>query len=91
MRELYGTDPESLLNLISKTDESLDTLMLVGHNPTWEVFGSLLIGGGDIRMPTGALACFKLQTTSWKQVHFGSAILSWLVTPKLLAKAFPSK
>lgn len=86
-RRLYGAEPGSLLTLIQNADDTLVTLMLVGHNPTLEVFGGLLMGGRSLRMPTCALACFMLQVDAWNEVNFGSANLSWLVTPKLLANA----
>jgi phosphohistidine phosphatase len=85
-RSLYGAGPEFILELIKQQDDAVKTLMVVGHNPTWELMAHLLIGGGNLRFPTGALARIKLPCHSWREIAFGQGTLSWLVTPKQLKK-----
>ena len=85
-RDLYGAEPESILHLLQQQEDSIETLMLVGHNPTWESLAHLLIGGGSLRFPTGALARIKFAATGWLEISFGQGTLSWLVTPKQLKK-----
>jgi phosphohistidine phosphatase len=85
-RVLYGAAPESILDLVRQQEDSVGTLMLVGHNPTWEVIAHLFIGGGNVRFPTCALARIKLNETSWKNIAFGQGTLTWLVTPKQLKR-----
>ena len=86
MSQLYGAGPASVIELIRQQEDSIETLMLVGHNPTWESLAHHLIGGGDLRFPTAALAQIKMHGTDWNQIDFGQGTLSWLVTPKLLKK-----
>jgi phosphohistidine phosphatase len=85
-RDLYQSDPQTILKLIQKQDDSLSNLMLVGHNPTWETLAALMIGGGGLRFPTAAVARIKFTEESWKQIQFGQGTLSWLVTPKILSR-----
>ena len=33
-RALYGVDEDGLLDLVAMTDESVSTLVVIGHNPT---------------------------------------------------------
>jgi len=87
-RDFYGAGPGSVLQLIQQQEDSIKTLMLVGHNPTWESLAHLLIGGGNLRFPTGALARIRSPESRWSQTEFGNNTLSWLVTPKLLKKGF---
>ena len=84
---LYGASPLEVVDLIAQQTPDVGRLMLVGHNPTWEETASLLIGGGLIRLPTAAVACLRLSVSTWSDVAPGSAVLSWLLTPKLLKKA----
>lgn len=84
---LYGASPLEVVALIAQQASDIERLMLVGHNPTWEETAGLLIGGGMIRLPTAAVACFRLPVSNWSDVAPGNAILSWLLTPKLLKKA----
>ncbi len=57
--------------------------MLVGHNPGFEMLVEQLYGG-DVRMPTAAIAFITLSVTSWTDVDTEMGELQWLVTPKLL-------
>ncbi|MGW8181496.1 MAG: SixA phosphatase family protein [bacterium] len=85
-RDLYEAAPESILHLLQQQEDSIGTLMIVGHNPTCESLAHLLIGGGSLRFPTGALARIKFPATAWHGIAFGQGTLSWLVTPKQLKK-----
>jgi phosphohistidine phosphatase len=84
--QLYETGPLPILDLLRQQKDEIDTIMLVGHNPTWEDLAHHLIGGGHFRFPTAALARIRLPGNSWSQLVFGQGTLSWLVTPKLLKK-----
>jgi len=86
-RDLYFASPEQILEIIQQQSDSVEHLLLVGHNPTWEYLISLLVGGGLFRMPTAALAKIRIQTEHWSDVSGECGILEFLVTPKLLMKA----
>lgn len=83
-RSLYATTPESALDLIKGIDDSADSVLLVGHEPTWSVLAGRLIGAGSIRMPTAAMVRIDMAVARWKSVSFCSGTLIWMVTPKLL-------
>ena len=70
--ELRGLPPEARVALI------------VGHEPTWSETLELLIGGGRVRMPTGALARVELDVARWEDLGPARGELTWLVHPKLL-------
>jgi phosphohistidine phosphatase SixA len=40
-------------------------LLVVGHQPTSSQVAELLIGGGSLRLPTGALARVDLDVDQW--------------------------
>lgn len=65
--ELYLADPETYINLARQTDDSIATLMMVGHNPGIEELVEML-GGRDEGMPTAALACIRLSIDSWREI-----------------------
>ena len=64
---------------------STELLLVVGHEPTSSETASLLIGGGRVRMPTGALVRidFDADIESWADVGPGTGSLSWLLVPRL--------
>lgn len=83
--EFYGAQTETLLEALRALDDEVATVLLTGHQPTWSQTVSRLSGGGNVRFPTAALACLDYRG-EWSTLAEGRCELSWLVTPKLLAR-----
>jgi len=76
---------------IRNTNEKIERVMLVGHNPTVENVTGALIGSGgaaNLRMPTAALVCLNTYVLHWEQVQWGTCQLNWMMIPKVLKKVF---
>ncbi|MFM7219679.1 MAG: SixA phosphatase family protein [Nodosilinea sp.] len=82
--DLYEAGPEQVLGVIRGQGDRHQRILLVGHQPTWSDTISWLMGGGHVEVPTATLVCLDLQTSDWRQVAPGQAILLWLLPPKLL-------
>jgi phosphohistidine phosphatase len=82
--DLYGASPQSVLELVQGQPDTIDSLMLVGHEPTWSHAVSLLTGGGNLRFPTATVARVDFDVISWRDIAFGRGELIWLVPPKAL-------
>ena len=80
----YGTDPERLLDWVRRLDDGTNSILLAGHQPTWSLFASGLIGGGQLRYPTAALAKIGLHVDRWSEVDFGCGELVWFQLPRVL-------
>lgn len=81
---LYGASPEGALEVIRGLVASADTVLLVGHEPTWSVLAGRLIGKGNLKMPTAGLVRIDTTAERWGAVGFGTGTLVWMVTPRLL-------
>ena len=81
---LYEADPGRVVELIQQQPDDRDTVLFTGHEPTFSATASLLIGGGELRMPTAAIACIEFEAERWSDVKPPAGRLAWLVTPKLL-------
>jgi phosphohistidine phosphatase len=84
---LYQASPEAVLAEIGREPESTETLLAVGHEPTWSRLASRVAGGGQLRYPTAALVCVRFDLASWVEVTDAIGELLWFVTPKLLQRA----
>jgi phosphohistidine phosphatase SixA len=84
--ELYQASPGRVLELIRDIKDSVNSVLLVGHEPTWSLLAGKLIGRARVEFPTAAMARIDLPVARWGDVGFGKGILVWLVTPKLLAR-----
>jgi len=82
--ELYETRPQAVLALLREMPRQYDSVMLVGHEPTWSQLTSQLIGGGNIALKTATMACVEVAAQDWSQVEAGTGQLLWLLQPKLL-------
>ncbi|MFZ0995258.1 MAG: histidine phosphatase family protein [Candidatus Dormiibacterota bacterium] len=79
-------DPASVMEEIRGASSEAAVLLLVGHEPCLSQLAELLIGGGSLRLPTGALARIDLDVEAWIDVSGGVGQLVWLVAPRLVAK-----
>ena len=80
---LYGGGPEDVLDVLRTVPPPSIRVLVVGHEPAWSETASVLIGGGELRMPTGALAGLEVLVRSWEALAPGTCRLHWLLPPKL--------
>jgi phosphohistidine phosphatase len=67
---LYGAGPDECLALLREQPDHCRTVMIVGHNPTFEQLVELLTGSPE-RFPTAALARIRLPIERWADVAPG--------------------
>jgi phosphohistidine phosphatase len=82
-RRIYLASPDMLIEVIRELPEEVETAMLVGHNPGMEDL-ILRLCGGNVRMPTAAVAGLRMYADVWADVRGGDAYMQWLVKPKIL-------
>ncbi|MDQ3800700.1 MAG: histidine phosphatase family protein [Acidobacteriota bacterium] len=83
---IYEASPSSLLYLLAESDDALDSVLVVGHNPGLEGLIKILTGGIQ-PLPTAALAQIELNIDSWREIAAGSGKLNSVVRPKEEMKA----
>lgn len=82
--DLYLPSPYDLLRVLEQQPDEVGSVMLVGHEPAWSETLSLLVGGGEFKLPTAAMARVDVAVERWEEIDFGSGELRWLITPKEL-------
>lgn len=83
-RKLYSGGGNAVIEEIQAAEDHAEVLLVAGHQPTWSLTCSLLIGGGELRYPTAAACCMSFPVDSWRQVRPGGGELLWFVPPKLI-------
>ncbi len=89
---LYLAAPEVVLARIAELADEEPHLLVVGHNPGLHALALELVGEGDRKtlallareFPTGALAVFSFEASSWKDVTSASGHLEHFTTPRRL-------
>ena len=79
---IYESHSSEILELLQQMNQNLNSVMLVGHEPTWSGLTSLLIGGGNIRFPTAAIARIDFYANDWRNVNAARGELRWLLQPR---------
>lgn len=84
-RPFYETTPGGVLATLRELPAAVEVALAVGHEPAWSETATRLIGGGALRLSTGAVAAIRLDIEFWGDIRGGRGELLWLVAPKLLA------
>ena len=79
---LYGTSIEGALAVAAQAPEPTETLMLVGHEPTWSYLVHSLTGA-DVDIKTATIAAVDLSISRWSQAQQARGTLVYLLQPRL--------
>jgi len=82
-RRLYTFDEKDLLDRVTELDDSLDCVLMVGHNPAIELLCLELTGEDVGKYPTAALATLAFDGP-WRTLAAGEARLESFVRPREL-------
>jgi phosphohistidine phosphatase len=83
VESIYEASEQTLCHIVSEIEDSLERVMLVGHNPGVEGFIGYLTGQIE-PMPTGAFAVIELSIGKWLQIDVGCGVLKTVYRPKSL-------
>ena len=92
-RGLYLAAPSELLLAVGRVEDSVDTLLVVGHNPGIHALAAQLTGDGEPaaarrlarKFPTAGLAELHFPVESWSEIGASGGELLRFVTPRELA------
>ena len=65
---LYTADEAQCLEVIHDADNSIDSLMITGHNPTISGFAHALTGNFSENMPTSSCVIIRFDTEKWNTI-----------------------
>ncbi len=79
---LYEADSLDILNVISATQDYIDSVMIFGHNPGLTDFVNFISEGGIENIPTCGVVFLTLKAKSWNDLSRGSCEINWFDFPK---------
>lgn len=88
--EIYGATARELVELLRAVPDPCRSVLLIGHNPGFEMLAEALLGPGEHdpsvermleKYPTGALASFET-TGRWSDLAPGTCTLRSFVRPR---------
>jgi phosphohistidine phosphatase len=82
-QRIYDALAGELLAIVQQSEDPVERLMMVGHNPGFERLASRLLGQ-QLEMPTGSLVEIHLPIDNWSDAADGSGRLVRFLKPKEL-------
>lgn len=79
---LYEADSLDILNVISDTEDYIDSVMVFGHNPGLTDFVNFISEGGIENIPTCGVVFLTLKAKSWNDLSRGTCEINWFDYPK---------
>jgi phosphohistidine phosphatase len=79
---LYGASANEALQIAAEAPDSVERLMLVGHEPGW---GYLVrsVTGAAVNMKTATVAGIDMQMESWRHAPEAMGSLAYLLQPRM--------
>jgi phosphohistidine phosphatase len=84
--DLYDASTRTLMEFISRLDNSLKSVMIVGHNPALSYVAEYLTDTEVGSMAPGGIAIVRLTVSSWKEITKGAGELVQYFHPEALEK-----
>ena len=81
---IYNASTEQLRDIIASVDDSVEKLLVIGHNPGIERLAAKFAAGEVQEFPTAALAEIELPIEHWRDIREAGGRLVHLLTPKTL-------
>ena len=86
-RDLYASHAEAVLDHVKRLDNRHQSVLLVGHEPTWSDLAGRLIGNASLRVATATLVRIDFHVERWSALELGRGTLIWMIPPKVLQRA----
>jgi len=79
---IYGAGLAEMLSIINRLDNTLNTVMLVGHNPTFSTLAYYLTHHSVDNIPTCGVFCIDFNGKKWQGIAEASGKLDFFDYPK---------
>lgn len=83
LKDMIYNNPsqEQFLELIKKIEDSYETVIIFGHNPSLSEFASYLIKDFEFDIPQAGIAAFSFDKKRWQEIEKQSGILKFAEYP----------
>ncbi len=83
-RSIYSSSIDNIFSVISGIPNSINSLMLFGHNPTFTNLANYFLENKIENLPTSGYACFEFETENWNEISDVKIVKSEIIFPKNL-------
>ena len=81
---IYQVDTDDIFNLIFGVKDDIDSLMIVGHNPTLTQFANIFLDEKIDLLPTSGVISINFEADNWNEIIKAPHKINFTLFPKLL-------
>ena len=82
--DIYYGDTDKLFDHLFRLPEKIQSVMLVGHNPTFTSLANSFLDEEIEWLPTSGIVCIEFKTDKWKKLHNAKKTVKFVITPKMM-------
>lgn len=90
-KNLYHGDAESLFNHFYDMNDAVNSLMMVGHNPTLTYFSNYFLDKKIDNLPTSGVVCIEFKTDTWAEIQTSKRKTRFVISPGELMRVISRK
>lgn len=90
-KSLYYQEDDALINVINEIDDNLDSIMVIGHNPSFTDFAQSYTKDFKADIPTCGVVGIRFKTNKWKEISRSQGKLKLFVYPEKVKKTVNRK
>lgn len=84
-RNIYQVNRDEIFNVIFSQNDEMDSLMIVGHNPTLTQFANIFLEEQIDLLPTSGIVSIDFETDKWIDVIKANHKMNFILFPKMLS------
>jgi phosphohistidine phosphatase len=81
---VYHASSDQLYDLFFELSDDIESLMIVGHNPTFTNFANHFLNKEIDWLPTSGVVSINFKTDQWTQVPLAKRKTNFIIFPKML-------
>jgi phosphohistidine phosphatase len=84
---IYQGNIEDLFKLIVGLPSEINSVMMVGHNPTFTSLANHFLAESIDWLPTSGVVCIEFKTEKWENIIGAEKRTKFVISPKLIKQA----
>lgn len=81
-RSIYHADEEELLAIVQRLPDTVNVVMLFGHNPGFTDFANSLTNSRIDNIPTCGIFACRFDVNGWRSITWGKGVVLFFDYPK---------
>ena len=83
-RQQFDSFVDDIFDELFALDDSINSVMIFGHNPTFTDFVNYFKRPEIYNLPTSGVVAISFKTDKWEEIPNSKSKIEFLVTPKML-------